>query len=290
MSVRPFAIILVCLFVGAGTILWPGEAMAQTIVFTLEPETPATTKIQVLDSIGDVTPVDGVFANGSFSYVVKKDPAKWRNQPSFLITFRARSPSTDPFHVDDDEVTVRLDFSFAADWQGEDIVVPIGLIHGVGVAERNRIDNLSGYEWYQKIISAQVLALHYLHRLPIKQDAATRYMAKVWFETIYGSITDQNWPLRVSEDVQNVLNQAFADDADSLSHFAGARAQLRQAIWLDKDHVDALVEGRACGSAKDLVAALKANLSAHPGHAIAVRLSDAEDVVDRLAITATQCR
>lgn len=269
------------LFVG---MLWGNVASASpSILFKVPDDAPAGVKVEVLDSIDDIEPAVVPPAEGGFKYQVDLDPARWLTEPSFIITLPQRHTND----VDSREITLRLDFSFPVDSPDEVITVPLAFFSGTGSKERERIDDLPRFRFFEKILLSQALSEHYRQHLN-PHDRSRVFMAKVWFETLFATIS-KKIPLRISEDVADVLSKAFDGNAEEASHLAGAQAQLRRLIWRDQNRVYDLVRHKSCRSAADLVGLLKQNLADHPSDASDEQVNDAAQVVAKLQQVTSAC-
>ena len=234
-----------------------GSSAGQTITFTKPANSPDGIAVRVLEGLDDVSPAVVQNVDDGWTYEARLSPSRWRNDLIFLIDLPKRNSKTDAYRVSSDAVTLELHFSFTPANSDDHIEVPIELFRGVGYNERKRIDDMSQHEQYQKILLSQALAEHYLHKLVSPQDGFTKYMMRVWFETLYAAIVHQHRPLAMDPRLEPMTADTFSGDRDSIRHFSGAMAQVREATWLQMSRLPALLSNDDCEGAKALVSYLE---------------------------------
>lgn len=264
-------------------------AHAQTIRLTPAATLPSGVSVSVLDFPQDSSPRPIVAGpDGVWTIDVSADAEAWRNEPTILITVPARNSAVDG--VTSDAVTLQLDFSFKATDSDVQIDVPVQIFTSFGARARDQIERLSQFQRYEQILMAQSLAQHFLARLENPEDALTQRMVQLWFDAVFRATgPDENRPLRLGSEVQDVVKRAFASNSEKKSYFEDLVAQLRQRFWRDQTDFETLIGRNECGVAVSIANDLKQRHAAHPEDAAAARVGDPDQVIAELIRRAAAC-
>lgn len=244
-------------------------------------------RISVLKRADDQLPEAVPVVDGEATLELSDDET-WRFEPTFIITVPARIVGDNvKLH---DELELELPLSIKR--TSADIVIPLSPVRGIGNKELTRIELLGPFSFFEKLLLAQTLAVHFQRALPDPTEGVTRRMTRVWIDTLFEGVTGRNpKPVRLEGKVVDAFMRAFSNDAGAISTFNDPRRPLiDSSFWRDNRDRDALQRSSDCVSLRALDRFLRHNHELNEAAASTARLSDPADVLnDNEARTAARC-
>lgn len=161
---------------------------AVTVTFVIDPslwsEIP---RILMYEDGDDQNAEDVPFVDGRAS-IEFNDEETWRFQPTFLIRLPERRVEGTIVHG---ELDLELPMSIKRTLG--DIDIPITPARGIGSRELTRIETLSSVLFFDKLLQAQTLAVHFDATIPQPTAKFTKRMARVWFDTMFDAVTGRQF-------------------------------------------------------------------------------------------------